>query len=84
MTNEERLEFVEMLMEIEDDPKKVLVHEYFLADQWLQYNLQKDCFEYEDHAYLGEDYDDVIDFLQSVLPDELVIPSKWHIEQKKS
>ena len=83
MTNEERLEFVEMLMEIEDDPKKVLVHEYFLADQWLQYNLQKDCFEYEDHAYLGEDYDDVIDFLQSVLP-ILVMPSKWHIEQKKS
>ena len=83
MTNEERLKLVEMLVEIEDDPEKVLVHESFDTDQWLQYNPQKEWFEYEDHAYLGEDYNDVIDFLQSVLP-ELVIPSKWHIEHKKS
>ena len=83
MTNEERLKLVEMLVEIEDDPKKVLVHESFDADQWLQYNPQKKWFEYEDHAYLGEDYNEVIYFLQSVLP-VLVMPSKWHIEQKKS
>ena len=56
MTNEERLKLVEMLVEIEDDPKKVLVHDSFDADQWLQYNPQKKWFEYEDHAYLGEDY----------------------------
>lgn len=82
MTNEERLKLVEMLVEIKDNPEKVLVHESFDADEWLQYNPQKKWFEYEDHAYLGKDYDDVIDFLQSVLP-ELVIPSKWHIELKK-
>ena len=82
MTNEERLKLVEMLVEIEDDPGKVLVHETFDADQWLQYNPQKDWFEYEDHAYLGEDYDDVINLLQSVSP-KLVMPSKWHIEPKK-
>lgn len=82
MTNEERLKLVGMLVEIENDPEKVLVHELFDADQWLQYNPQKDWFEYEDHIYLGEGYDDVINLLQSVSP-KLVMPSKWHIEPKK-
>lgn len=83
MTIEDRIKLRKLLFEIINDPKKVLVHESFFSDQWLQYNPQNDCFEYEDHAFLGDFPGDVIDFLQSVLPDELVMPSKWHIEQKK-
>ena len=83
MTKEDRIKLREMLLEIADDPEKVLVHESFFEDQWLQYNPQKECFEYEDHAFIRKDYDNVIYLLLSVLP-ALVIPSKWHIEQKKN
>ena len=82
MYNEERSKFMRMLLEIMDNPENVLVHESFFSDQWLQFNPEKDCYEYEDHVFLGDAPIDVVEFLESIKED-LVIASKWHIEKKK-
>ena len=81
MYYEEWSNFIEMLYKIMDNPENVLVHESFFSDQWLQFNLEKDYYEYEDHTYLGEAPIDVVEFLESIKED-LVIASKWHIEKK--
>ncbi len=79
--DEERSKFMRMLLEIMENPENVLVHESFFSDQWLRFNPEKDCYEYEDHAYLGEAPIDVVEFMESVKED-LVYASKWHIEKK--
>ncbi len=81
MYDEERSNFIEMLYKIMDNPENVLVHESFFSNQWIKFNSEKDYYEYEDHAYLGEAPIDVVEFLESIKED-LVIASKWHIEKK--
>lgn len=51
---------LKFLNEIQEDTNKVLTNQWFTKSQWIQWNSDKQCFEYEDDAFLGYTPQEVI------------------------
>lgn len=51
---------LKFLNEIQEDTNKVLTNQWFTKSQWIQWNSDKQCFEYEDNTFLGYTSEEVI------------------------
>lgn len=51
---------LKFLEEIKEDTNKVLTNQWFTEGQWIHWNTDKKCFEYEDNTFLGYTSEEVI------------------------
>lgn len=58
---------LELLEKIKEDNNKVLRCQCFTYRQWIQWNADKKCFEYEDNTFLGHTPQEVIKTYEDVI-----------------
>lgn len=74
---------IELLEEVRKKPNTTLTNQHFSSAQWLQYNVEKECFEYEDGVVLGYSPSQVIELFNELILKgygDWLLTAEWKIK----
>ena len=80
--SDEEYNLGKMLEVIKTDKTKVVTCNWFDKDQWIEYNPEKDEYQYEDDCFLGSSNIDVIFYFRDQYNIGWSRTAKWFIMDK--